>query len=508
MKKRMTLLSVAIALLGLATARAGEPFAISAVRTNGTLYVRAEMASTSHIFTESWKVAVNGVQGKALSLPATVETPDGDAFEGAFTAAYPLPPSTNRLEVVIDYQGCTDGLCLMPATERIILGEGATPSAAIAPAAPAGPQGTAITVASANGYLGPDDFLSFLRGARGAEKKDDSFTADPLGYVKAHGWLLTALLVFLGGIVLNLTPCVLPMIPVQLAILGISKNRASRSEGWKRGLVYGLGMACSYGALGAIVTITGGAFGTLQSSPWFNLAIAALFIVMALALFDVLAIDLSRFGKRAKSAAGLAAVFAMGAAAALLAGACVAPVVIAVLLLSGTLFAEGLHAAIALPFLLGLGMAFPWPFIGAGLASMPRPGNWMKWIKIAFGTLVLLLAFYYARLSWKGFQGRDATAGHGDSVDASDAAALAKALGEARAKGKPILIDVWATWCKNCSAMEHVTFADDDVRAELDHFTVIKVQAEDLKDASTAAFLSEHAIQGLPAFRVLAPGGE
>ena len=505
MKKRNFLLCVALALLGTATARAEETFVVSASRTNATLYVRAEMPKGAHIFDESWGVTINGQKGKPLSIPLAVGTPDGPAFEHSFTATYSLSAATNRHDVEVSYQGCTDGMCMMPQTKSFSFEGVQAAQATDAPAA-VKPQATETrTIASANGYLGPDDFIAFLRSARGAEKMDDSFTSDPLGYGKAHGWLLTALLVFLGGIALNLTPCVLPMIPVQLAILGIGKKRSSRGEGWKRGLVYGLGMACSYGILGAVVTITGGAFGTLQSSPWFNLAIAILFIVMALALFDVIVIDLSRFGKRTKSTAGTAAIFAMGAGAALLAGACVAPVVIAVLLLSGTLFAEGIHIAVALPFLLGLGMAFPWPFIGAGIGSMPKPGNWMRWIKIAFGAIVLLLALYYAKLAWNGFHRGDTAQGPSNSIDASNAPALATALDEARAKGKPVLIDVWATWCKNCAAMEHVTFADADVQTELENFTVLKVQAEDLKDASTAAFLNEYTIQGLPAFRVVGP---
>ena len=79
----------------------------------------------------------------------------------------------------------------------------------------------------------------------------------------------------------------------------------------------------------------------------------------------------------------------MGAVAALLAGACVAPVVIQVVLFSSNLYATGTTIALALPFVLGVGMAMPWPIAGAGLASLPKPGAWMVRVKQAFGVLIL-----------------------------------------------------------------------------------------------------------------------
>ena len=86
----------------------------------------------------------------------------------------------------------------------------------------------------------------------------------------------------------------------------------------------------------------------------------------------------------------------MGGISALLAGACVAPVLIAVLALSGSLYAQGATGALALPFLLGVGMALPWPLAAAGIAILPKPGAWMNAVKKAFGVLILLLALYYA----------------------------------------------------------------------------------------------------------------
>src|SRR6185436_2111722 len=91
----------------------------------------------------------------------------------------------------------------------------------------------------------------------------------------------------------------------------------------------------------------------------------------------------------------LALAFGMGAIAALLAGACVAPVVIQVVLFSSDLYAQGTVMALGLPFLLGVGMAVPWPLAGAGLTALPKPGAWMVRVKQGFGVLILATAAYY-----------------------------------------------------------------------------------------------------------------
>src|SRR5881394_3917307 len=96
----------------------------------------------------------------------------------------------------------------------------------------------------------------------------------------------------------------------------------------------------------------------------------------------------------------------MGAVAALLAGACVAPVVIQVVLFSSNLYARGASVALALPFLLGVGMAAPWPIAGAGLAALPKPGAWMVRVKQVFGIFILATAVYYGYEAYSIFANR------------------------------------------------------------------------------------------------------
>jgi len=246
---------------------------------------------------------------------------------------------------------------------------------------------------STGGYLSSSEFLTFIRNAENGVKERGMF--------EGRGPLAILLLVFLGGLALNLTPCVLPMIPINLAIIGAgtqsgisSAPTSSRSRGFLLGATYGGAMALVYGVLGVIVVLTAGTFGTINSTAWFNAGIAVLFVVLALAMFDVIEIDFSRYSSGfmpGKSGTFLVA-FMMGAVAALLAGACVAPVVIQVVLFSSNLYATGTTAALALPFLLGLGMAVPWPIAGAGIAALPRPGAWMVRIKQVFGVVILATA--------------------------------------------------------------------------------------------------------------------
>jgi len=356
----------------------------------------------------------------------------------------------------------------------------------------------------AQGYMTADEFIAFLENR---EAKSP--------FAETGVWL-TLLLVLLGGLAMNLTPCVLPMIPINLMIIGRSA---------KRGAAYGLGMAIAYGALGVAAAFGGLAFGDIQGSPWFNAAVAAIFVALALALLDVWMVDLSRLrsgvtisdkrrGRRFPFVGfpPWVAPFGMGALSAVLAGACVAPILISVLLLTGKLYAEGKVLAVGLPFVLGLGMALPWPFLGAGLKVLPKPGAWMKGVSCVFAVAVLGFAAWYGWLAWQGFQKGEAASSPlqekdgGVLTSGGDAASPLNITPSAlylrlttTPEEKPILVDCWATWCKNCAAMDRV-MEDERVKKALAPFDVIRVQAEDISELRKVKGFES--IRGLPAFVV------
>ncbi len=365
-----------------------------------------------------------------------------------------------------------------------------------------------FTILGTGSYMDSDEFLEFVANAEAGVK--------PRGLLEGRGPLVVLGLVFLGGIALNLTPCVLPMIPINLGIIGAGAAEKRRGRGFLLGATYGAAMALVYGILGVVVILTTGTFGSINASPWFNAGIAALFVLLGLAMFDVLAIDFSRFSSGLRfsdaSRGTFFLAFGMGAVAALLAGACVAPVVIQVIVFAGDLYASGSWQALALPFVLGLGMAVPWPLAGAGLSALPRPGPWMVRVKQALGVFILATAAYYGYLAYGLFANRlvdpgEVSASVKEKIAEGWHASLATGLDEAEARQSLVLIDVWASWCKNCLVMDRTTLADPAVLDRLNGYTRIKVQAEEPDQSPARELLGRAGAIGLPAYIILRPNG-
>jgi thioredoxin:protein disulfide reductase len=461
-----------------------------------------------------------------------------------FEVASSVPAGALEIPAKLRYQACDERMCYAPANAdvrwsvrvgsagdagtpqhedvlgAIAFGTGAPPPVVPFPeSAPRDPQPGSSTpksgidalddftvLATTGGYLNAEDFIQFVRDAEsGVQQK---------GLFEGRGFFAILLIVLVGGLLLNLTPCVLPMIPINLAIIGAGAQAGSRARGFLLGSVYGGAMALVYGVLGLVVVLTAGTFGTINSSPWFNLAIAVVFVALALAMFDVITIDFSRYsaGVGTGGARGsLVLAFTMGAVAALLAGACVAPVVIQVVLFSSDLYAQGTAIALALPFLLGVGMAVPWPIAGAGMAALPRPGQWMVRVKQAFGVIILVTAAYYAYQSYALFANRWVDpAAVASSVEAKLKegwhASLAEGLAAAEREQKPVLLDLWATWCKNCLTMDTTTFKDPAVVQALEGYVKIKFQAEQPDEDPARALMQRFDAVGLPTYVILRPG--
>lgn len=490
------------------------------------------------------------VDGLAWPEPIMLEQQGADqplaVYEETFTIGVALAiapdaaPGDYAVPVSLRYQACDERMCYIPATARLEIPVRVAPpeqalrlgdttrfdrmvftavtagdptDSAPAPAAPAAIDDADVlarldrftVAATAGGYLDEEAFVAFIRRAETGE-------AEP-GWFDGRGPLAILALILIGGLALNLTPCVLPMIPINLAIIGAGARAGSRLRGFSLGSAYGLAMAVVYGVLGLVVILTAGTFGTINASPWFNLGIAALFVVLGLAMFDVLTIDFSRFQSRfagpSSGRGSFLLAFGMGGVAALLAGACVAPVVIQVIVFSSDLYSgTGATLALALPFVLGLGMAIPWPIAGAGLTFMPKPGAWMVRVKQAFGVFILGTALYYGYLSYGLFSQRWVDpAAVAESVQELVGegwyASLAQGLAAAEAENKPILVDVWATWCKNCLTMDRTTLKADGVQSALDDYVKVKFQAEDLGVSPAREVMERFAAIGLPAYAIL-----
>jgi thiol:disulfide interchange protein len=520
--KRWFISLVSLAALG-AQAQFSQPYQWSHSVQANQLIVEVQIPDGAYLYADQTAVELSpsvAPDQKPVAHPHTDDFGTSDVYEGGQTHrwVYPLGPS-QTVQVSVRYQGCGTpeggggAVCYPPASEAFVAGQA---SASAEPVADTGSPdaGTPVlqdpgrgslaelldrfeTVRTDGGMKNPDAFLAFLDVDQ--EVKSSS------SILEGKSTWLMILFVLLGGVALNLTPCVLPMIPVNLAIIGAGAEAATKRQGFVRGGVYGLGIALAYGGLGLFAVLTGSKFGTLNASPVFNFIIAAIFVILALAMFDVLSIDLSRFGAKFgvsnEKRGRLIPAFAMGVVAALLAGACVAPIVIAVLLQAATLYAGGNAAGLFLPLLLGVGMALPWPIAGAGLTVLPKPGMWMVKVKHGFGILIILFAAYYAYL---GIELLPHSSASGHSTETA-IAALEQDLRDALADGRPVFIDFWASWCKNCLTMDATTFKDPAVIERLHDFNEIKFQAEDIGSPQIKALLDRYRLPGLPGYVILTP---
>lgn len=212
-------------------------------------------------------------------------------------------------------------------------------------------------------------------------------------------------LIFVGGVLTSLTPCIYPMIPITAAIVGgttVTGDGTAPSR-WRPvvlTLCYVLGLALVYSALGLFAGMSGTLFGSVSSNPWLYFAMANVLLLAALAMLDVLPVRVPTALLARASSAGTAGrasgAFTMGAMSGLVAAPCSAPVMAAVL----TWVSSTKSAALGFLYLFVFSLGMCTLLVAVGLSSgaiarLPRAGVWMVWVKRTFAIVMVAVAEYY-----------------------------------------------------------------------------------------------------------------
>jgi cytochrome c-type biogenesis protein len=206
-------------------------------------------------------------------------------------------------------------------------------------------------------------------------------------------------LAFGGGLLASLSPCLYPMIPITLSIVG-GEQTTSRGHRIGLAMIYVVGLAATYSTLGLIAGLSGTMFGAISTNPWLYFAMANVMLIAAAMMADIIAVPIpaSVQQRAAKIGTGgrVGGAFAMGSVSGLVAAPCGAPVMAGILTWVTTTHSAVLGFFYLLAFSLGMCVLLLALAIAAdGALRLPRPGNWMTRVKRLFALVLVGVAEYY-----------------------------------------------------------------------------------------------------------------
>ncbi|NCO36433.1 MAG: hypothetical protein AUJ92_12985 [Armatimonadetes bacterium CG2_30_59_28] len=469
-------------------------------------------------------------------------------FEGRQSVVVPVsagakvPVGKFSLECQLRVQACSDDACFAPATMKVTI-----PLEVVARNVET--HEANVEVFSTATAKSKDEDEPPTAGEQPSSESGNTVAAGATGgelgrKIAERGLLLTFIGIFFGGLALNLTPCVYPLIPITVGYFGgQSDGRASRTM--LLAVFYVLGIAMTYSALGVFSAMAGQLLGSALQSPAVLMFIAAVLVTLALSMFGLYEIQPATFiTRRAGAKKGFVGSLAMGLLVGLVAAPCLAPVLAGLLTYVAT--TRNPVLGFWMFFTLAVGMGLPYIFLGAfagSVKALPKSGVWMVWVKKLFGAMLLGAAVYVlAPLLPLAAERRIAVAflvvggvylGWLDSTGKSlprfsltkrligstamlaalwiiarpPAAATTKVqwekfsaarVAEAAAGKTPVIIDFYADWCLECKQLDAETYTDPRVVEKAQRFVLLKSDLTRNSDSKVRRLYRQFGIIGLP----------
>jgi thiol:disulfide interchange protein DsbD len=480
----------------------------------------------------------------------------------------------SSFELTLGYQGCTTLTCFMPSTKTFSLAfnpplqslsesKPVTAPILIVPAVATltAPEPVATPAVSPITSSNTESSAPF-------NVEMSSETVDFSAALANRGIYQVLLLAFLGGLLVSLTPCVYPMIPITLSIIGSRNENVSFSKGLALSTTYVAGLSLTYALLGLAAATFGAQIRGFIQGGLFQGLISIIFFLLALSMFDLILIQApaGRLGNIKKT--GPAGIFGMGMVSGLMASPCVAAPLAGILAFIAATGSQVLGFFMLLLF--AWGMSVPLLLIGAFSGSMnalPRAGEWMNRVKEFYGFLLLAAAIYFAKpligIAWAelaiagllatfaaflglftnipentGMQPRvlksfavvavavacafaisaasqwgclclpkSTAEKQADQADMFWQHDLEQALAEAAQTGKTVFVDFRADWCSVCKDLELNVFPHASVRPLLKRLIIVKIDATSPNE-SVNAILQKYQVIGLPTLLLIGPDGK
>ena len=463
---------------------------------------------------------------------------DVSAYEGKVvfgvkaTLASDFPLGDTVISSRLIYQACDDQSCLPPAEISIEI--------------PAKVVGLSEPVNAINQEI----FSKIDFGAAEAEVPEEGELGQ---FIQEKGMFVAFFFIFLGGLALNLTPCIYPLIPITISYFG-GQSQGKSGKTFVLALFYVLGIATTYSILGIIAASTGSMLGAALQNPLVLIFVALVLSTLALGMFGLYEIRLpsflASFGGTGKKGYG-GALF-MGLTVGIVAAPCIGPFVLGLLTYV---------AAIGSPFLgfwmfftLALGLGVPFLILGTfsgSINSLPRSGVWMVWVRKIFGFVLIGMAIYFLRtlipevmypfflpvlaliagiyLGWiekseavtRAFRWVRNIAGvlfialsiwlfipKAEAETIQWQQYSEEFLTEAHQTGKPAIIDFTAAWCLPCKELDKHTFSDSEVIKLSLGFIRLKADLTRSEDSSVKNLREKFSIVGVPTIVFIDPEGE